>query len=170
MNMQKSCVSIALATSAALALCAVASSASAQPKPALTRDIDRPGGQPVHGYCVAPSFSGAGKCTLLTVPPGKRLVVETVSYQLFVEAGKRIINIAIGDGTDFASFPSLLISDNVYSLTPVFSNDYGIYRYSTSQPLKFYLEEGRILVAYVATEGSAVYSQQFSFSGFLVDK
>ena len=170
MNTRSSGFSVALACSAGIALLALASTAGAQPKAALVRDVDRSSSQPVHGYCVAPSSGGAAKCTLLTVPAGKRLVVETVTYSILGEPGKRIIDILIGDGTEFSSAPVLDFNDNVYALPPVFSNNYGVNRYATTQPLKMVLDEGRILVGYVGSESSLSYSQQFGFSGFLVDK
>jgi hypothetical protein len=60
------------AASIATALVGVPSSALAQVKPALMRDVDRPSAQPVTGSCFAFSAGfNLTKCVLYTVPAGK---------------------------------------------------------------------------------------------------
>lgn len=163
--------SIAAAVSAVVLNVAVVTPAHAQVKAALTRDVDRPSAQPVNATCR--TFSDA-KCILYTVPAGKRLVVETVSYVAYSTSAGRIDSIYFGqDVADVYGFLLPDVNTNIYSVAPVLTSDAaGLRRYNATQPLRAYIDENQRLAAAVYSGGVGAYStpQTLIFSGYLVDK
>lgn len=155
---------------AAVAGLALGQPATAQTaKPILTRDVDRGTAQPVNGACSASFAAAVGTCILYTVPSGKRLVVETVSYSVVLASGQYLGSILFGLQTALPYFQ--VGSPNLYgvSTAPYFNG--GAFVYSATQPLRIYLDEGQGFVAGGSVNGGANnYEQDFSFSGFLVDK
>lgn len=152
---------------------ALLSSAQAQPtRAAMTRDIDRATSQPVNGVNTCTSiFNHYVKCKLYTVPAGKRLVVETVSYQVTFDATQFLYSLAFG--TDDTSTQYLRISaPNVFVVAPGPPTVFGGNKYySASQSLRFYIDEGQVLAAGMEHGPSNTnYSHIFAFSGYLVDK
>ncbi|CAN5432308.1 hypothetical protein BH11PSE9_BH11PSE9_17170 [soil metagenome] len=174
MNPKKQ-ASVVVALAAVLFNAALVTPVRAQAKAALTRDVDRPSAQPVSAFCSAASNM---KCILYTVPAGKRLVVETVSYAVEAQNGGIVRNVVFGqDDTRFFLSPG--IGPNVYALTPAFTY-LDVYsnpgapsprKYAATQPLRAYLDENQVFAAvtYVA-EAPVTNYQVFTFSGYLVEK
>lgn len=149
------------------ALLLLAGGAFAQTRAALIRDIDRPEAQPVNGSCttIAQPVAGVASCLLMTVPVGKRLVVETVGYSA-ASGGNQPYPLMFGEGTGILS----ATSPNVFSLTPVLGFPVtGAVIFTATQALRIYIDEGRSLWA-TDTPGITSFPQNFRFSGYLVDK
>jgi hypothetical protein len=150
----------------------VAGNATAQARPAVIRDVDRPTAQPVSGHCMADSpanHPGMAKCVLYTVPAGKRLVVETVSFGLVTAAAEDVSEVVFGK--NHTEVVNILFAAGAYAVspgTPFISTT--TKRYSGSQQLRFYLEEDEGLAGQVYYTGGPSYMQDFGFSGYLVDK
>jgi hypothetical protein len=148
----------------------VVTGASAQTKAALVRDVDRATAQPVNGACSG--FSAAfniTKCLLYTVPAGKRLVVESISFQSYTDSAQSVVRLLFGK--DSPQYANIAFGAGVYSGspgTPAIAS--GTKYYSGFQPVRFYMEEGDGLAAEVDYTGGSNYQQSFSFSGHLVDK
>lgn len=154
---------------AAIAGLALSQHATAQIlRPILTRDVDRGTAQPVNGACSASFADSVGTCILFTVPAGKRLVVETVSYSVALTPSQYLTSILFGLNTALPYFQ--VGSPNLYavSTTPYFNGGANVY--SASQPLRIYLDQGQAFVAGGSVTGSSNYEQDFSFSGYLVDR
>ncbi len=161
---------VAAVASAVLFNVAFVSPALAQAKAALTRDIDRSSAQPVYGACQTYADSGGNiKCSLYTVPAGKRLVVESAGYSVSTATGSVVYEILFGPD---AGYPNVsLFSPNVHFVAQVLAFELGSTRnFSATQALKIYLDEGQTLVAGTSHGGSANYLEYFKFSGYLVDK
>lgn len=157
------------AAAALLLLMAAAPFSYAQVKPALTRDIST--ATPVSGFCTASEFDtpGYARCFLYTVPAGKRLVVEMVSYSLAREASLQVTQLLFGKAETYAS--NFLFNQKVLQVTPQPAFNPTIRAYAGSQAVRLYLEETETLgaIAYFQT-GGPVYEQQYGFVGYLVDK
>jgi hypothetical protein len=135
----------------------------AQPVPT----VDRSAAQPVTGYCQA-AFSQLG-CTLYTVPAGKRLVVETVSYFLTVELQNQITRLSYGKRFD----EPMAIAPGLYPVNPVLQSTNATLnskRYAGSQSLRFHVDQGDTLDAQFGSDGGGNYVQQVGFGGYLVDR
>jgi hypothetical protein len=164
-------LSVATATFVALLNLVVTMPVNAQGKPALTRDVDRSSAQPVSTYCRTQTNV---MCILYKVPVGKRLVVETVSYDVTSFSPGVVRKIVFGqDVANLYLAPG--IGPNVYAVAPVlgYTTVYGGVEsrvYSATQPLRAYFDENQVFgsVAYVSDGISA--DQTFTFSGYLVDK
>jgi len=131
-------------------------------------------GQPqaVHGNCYAVAASTfVASCIAATVPAGKQLVVEMISYQLRSDE----FNVApflVKAGLD-AGFGNITIAQpNVFVFpvgTPV-DRGFGNLYYPETRDVRIYLDEDQSL-RIGADFGSANNLQQsFAFSGFLVNK
>jgi len=62
--------------------------------------VDRAAAQPVNGACSG--FSAAfniTKCALYTVPAGKRLVVESISFQAYSDSAQSVVRLLFGKDT-----------------------------------------------------------------------
>ncbi len=71
----------------ALVMGLVAAAPAFAQRAALVRDIDRPAAQPVGVTCKMYFSAIQVTCNLLTVPAGKRLVVESVTWHVPTVAG-----------------------------------------------------------------------------------
>ena len=163
----KTLLSLAAAVAVAFLNVAFATPAQAQVKAALTRDVDRPTAQPVNGKCSLDM--GVDKCTLYTVPSGKRLVVEQVAYSVAVRTGGPIYELAFGLDTPLSTRVSIY-NPNSFPVTPALQYDYlNVRTYSGSQALKIYLDENQVLAASVSLAPQP-YVPVFAFTGYLVDK
>jgi hypothetical protein len=153
----------------AATLLAAAMPAQSQVKPALTRDVST--AAPVSGVCGASEIDtpGYARCFLYTVPAGKRLVVEMVTYKLARESSLQVTQLLFGKAETFAS--NFLFGPKVLAVTPQPAFDPALRAYLGSQSVRLYLEENETLgaIAYFQT-GSPAYEQQFGFVGYLVDK
>jgi hypothetical protein len=161
---------VAAAVAVAVLNVAFVAPVHAQVKAALVRDVDRSTSQPVNGRCIAGTDSnGAIKCVLYSVPAGKRLVVETVSYQAVSEAGTPVYQVLFGLN-DPSSSNLFYPGSNIYSVTPTFVYETSARVYSATQALRIYIDENQSLAAGDTHGGTANFQQGFSFSGYLVDK
>jgi hypothetical protein len=137
------------------------------------RNIDRPEAQPVNGSCGALSFvgfTGPAKCHLYTVPVGKRLVVETVSYHLVTDATESITELIFGS-TDQPDTIGIMFGSNTFDVVPILVySDQSKKYFRGSQALRFYVEASQSLAGQITYSGGSDLLQRFSFSGYLVDK
>jgi hypothetical protein len=128
--------------------------------------VDRSAAQPVTGYCQA-GILNPTRCTLYTVPSGKRLVVETVSYFMTMELNAQPQRLSFGKRYD----EPLVIAPGLFPVTPVLLyTDATVRRYAGSQALRFYLDQGEALGAEFYGSGPNNYVQEAAFSGYLVDR
>jgi len=151
---------------------AVALPAQAQTKAALTRDVDRPTAQPVNGTCSSYRVSGSIKCNLYRVPAGKRLVVETVFYNVSVAPGASIYALVYGEDTGSTDL-TYLGNPNVFGLAPTPGYNFAgrFQTYTATQPLKLYVDENHFFAAAGAhASASNDFLWTFGFSGYVVDK
>jgi hypothetical protein len=133
----------------------------AQPVPV----VDRSTADPVTGYCQA-GLSQLG-CTLFTVPTGKRLVVETVSYFLTISAQNQVTRLSFGKKWD----DPLSVAPGLFAVNPTLQyTEADFKRYAGSQALRFYIDQGQTLNAQFGSNGGQNYVQEVSFSGYLVDR
>ena len=155
---------------AALILGCVLPCAVQAQKPALVRDVDRGSAQPVSGGCSGfAALSGITKCVLYTVPAGKRLVVELVSFEAAADGSNSVYKILVGKNNP--PFGNILIGTNVFTLSPGVATVISTTKlYFGSQTLRFYLDENEQLAGQVNFTGGTNFQQLFSFSGYLVDK
>ncbi|MDE2370793.1 MAG: hypothetical protein KGN16_17625 [Burkholderiales bacterium] len=153
---------------------AVAAPALAQ-RAALVRDIDRPAAQPVGAMCQTYFSAIQVTCKLLTVPAGKRLVVESVTWHVPTIAGQQPSKVAFGlvpldghvnfvPGYDQAYFASINPFPTNFSGSTLL--------YAGSQALRFYADEGRTVRVELDGPAAAAagYEAGFGLSGYLVDK
>jgi hypothetical protein len=155
----------AAAVSAIVLNVALVTPALAEVKAALTRDVDRATAQPVHSACT--TQSQVVPCTLYTVPAGKRLIVETVSYYVTAFDVNAIVT-EICFGKDCGV--SVSLAQQSYDVAVV-QNPRGLDRfsYAATQPLRAYFEEAEVFGAlYSAGHYNSIGT--FRFSGYLVDK
>jgi hypothetical protein len=112
--------------------------ALAQPKPALTRNVDEPGRNPyVRSMQVVQNTTNCSaaldQCaaTFLVVPDGKRLVITYVSVAFFLAAGGNAPEASLSAaGTGFILLPQ-----------PT-KMTFGVDRYTVATPVTFYVEPG----------------------------
>ena len=131
--------------------------------PVPVRDVDQAALQPVSGACAAVygTTTNLKQCTLYTFPAGKRLVVETVVYQLAVEPAS-----AFPYGVTFVSNAG----EAAFTFAPTFVGNDGINHYANAVATRFYLGAGETLSVSVQFSSSTIDGQRFSFSGSLVDE
>lgn len=123
----------------------VSATALAQPKPALTRNLDEPGRNPyVESKQIAASVANCGtltSCTFefATVPADKRLVITYASVTFMLTGGGTVPEAALSAaGTGFIQLP-------LPTVPHAGTND----RWATASPVTFYVEPGaapRIIV------------------------
>jgi hypothetical protein len=135
------------------------------------RDIAWAANHAVNGNCVASNSPDQprAQCVMYTVPAGKRLVVETVTYAVSTLATSNdFTNLTFGYTQDGIN-PSF---DNIYFLTvkPVVLPGNGYQYANDTIPLKMYLEERQSLMGTFTFSPATVATQRFAFSGYLVDK
>lgn len=158
-----------LALAASALLLAASPDSSAQAKPALVRDVST--AQPVNGSCNETAFNtpGFAKCVLYTVPVGKRLVVESVSYKITLDPTLQVTQLLFG--FDNLCCTNILFGPQVRAVNPMPAFSPTTRSYMGSENIRLYLEENGSFsaIAYFQTGGPA-YSQYFNFTGYLVDK
>lgn len=130
--------------------------------PVPVRDVDRAAQQPVSNECSAiyGTVTNLKQCTLYTVPAGKRLVVETVMYQLAIESGGFPYGATFGSSAGVAAF----------AFAPAFVGNDGANHYVNTVPARFYLGAGESLNAYAQFSAATIFGQRFAFSGYLVNQ
>jgi hypothetical protein len=129
--------------------------------PVPVRDVDHAALQPVSGECnaVYGTVTNLKQCTLYTVPAGKRLVVETVMYQLAIETTGFPYGATFGNTSGVAAF----------AFAPTFVGSDGINHYANTVSTRFYLGGGETLTAFAQFSGATIYGQRFAFSGYLTN-
>jgi hypothetical protein len=130
--------------------------------PVPVRDVDRAAQEPVSGECAAVygTVTNLKQCALYTVPAGKRLVVETVTYQLGIE------NTAFPYGATFGNTSAAA----VFTFAPTFVGNDGINHYANAVSTRFYLGPGETLSAFAQFSAATIYGQRFAFSGYLLSQ
>ncbi len=158
--------SVVLAASVAIANVFFVMPVLAQSRAALTRDIDRPAAQPVHGLCQSQYGT---PCVLYTVPAGKRLVVQTVSYYVLTSDAAAVELISFGAYANDLRYANV---DNSYAVTPALTtNAFGprFLSWAGSQALTAYFEQGEAFAAALFSRTGST-TERYSFSGYLVDR
>ncbi len=139
--------------------------------PLPTRDVDNPARQPVQAEVVQGIGHFTGQGVLFTVPPGKRLVVEHFSSELGVASGTSVnrYTLDIADnptsGSSFAHF----IPPAYHA--PCGSCVAGTELFVASQPIRMYVDAGKVLIVGVSfsnSPGPNVFGF-FGISGYLID-
>lgn len=162
--------SLLLALAATALLLAVSPESKAQAKPALVRDVST--ATPVNGYCQQSAISTPGwaKCALYTVPIGKRLVVEVVSYKIALDPTLQVTQLMFGQDA-CPGCSNMLFGSNVRQINPIQIFSTGFRSYAGSEMTRIYLEENASFAAIAYFQsGGPNYVQEFNFSGYVVDK
>jgi hypothetical protein len=116
-------------------------------------------------------------CSLYKVPAGKRLVVETVSFNLELDANAIWQRVMIGQCDTFQC--DVGASPNFYALGLPVPNAFPgnpssgssmVHEYSLSQPLRIYLDENLELEVIVKGLSPGPDYSAIIFSGYLMDK
>jgi hypothetical protein len=125
-------------------------------------DVKQAAIQPVSGECSAiyGTVSNTKQCTLYTVPAGKRLVVETVVYEVAIENG----------GFPYAVTYLGSAGSAFYSFAPTLVGNDGVNHYANASPTRFYLSAGETLSVYTQFSAATILGQRFCFSGYLVNQ
>ena len=111
--------------------------------------------QPVSVICFAPPDArGNARCTLTTVPAGKRLVTQSVSY--FAQSGTPVVRAALLTS----------IATNLPVAAPVSNPATGTV-YITGLNLSLIVEEGTVVDFFMFGSNGTV---EASLNGYLVDK
>lgn len=137
---------------------------SAQTRPALVKDVDSPASQPF-AASATPGFSGiSANGTILTVPAGKRAVVEHFSCINFLDTGNNFVRLELGYTLDGATRRQQFVHDRVG--TSLIS---GIDVWSFSQPVRLYADAGTaILVNALRRSGTGSGGIECHLSGHYV--
>lgn len=148
----------------AMALLA-STAATAQTRAALVKDVDSPASQPF-AAASSPSFSGlTATGTLMTVPAGKRAVVEHFSCIDFLDAANNFVRMELSytlGGT---------LRQHQFIHTPVGASlASGINVWSLSQPVRLYADAGTaIQVRAIRRSSTGSAGIECYVSGFYVD-
>ena len=129
--------------------------------PLTIRDKDNPALQPVQFSGV--QIGGASSTTILTVPAGKRLVIETVSGNMNILNGQKFLALSVGTtGGGSASQLS-------HYFTPIFTGTQGSFDfYSFNHSVRIYADPQTNVVLSRNTTSSNV-SVSVTISGYYVD-
>ena len=135
------------------------------------QDVDGPARQPFARDCVIDTFSpsGLGSCSFGAVPAGKRWVVETLSGQVIVDAGKKPFSINLqlcsaGYATD-NYFPAVFQGNSAF-----YTGDY----FTVNQQVRLYADNtggctGAPSFGIGISDTTTSSSAEFILSGYLVD-
>lgn len=173
MSVRKSCFDRRLATRvtqwlAAGAIALMASGvATAQTRAALVKDVDSPASQPF-AFSSSPVGFGSSlslELPLITVPAGKRAVVEHVSCINFLASGNNFVRMEIGFVTGGVSRRHQFVHDFVGG-----SLISGIDIWSFSQPVRLYADAGTaIRMSALRRSASGSGGVECDISGHYVD-
>jgi hypothetical protein len=166
MNRWKGILWVSLAVMAMLAVVAslVPASAVAQVRAALVRDVDSPALQPFRSH-IDVNFTFTNEQRLVTtVPAGKRLVIEHVSYSATMPVGTQVVFGGIRS-PEFGTFWQILgINPPHTSASPSFVLQDG------AQPIRQYFEPNEEVWLSVSTSNSVPgRSIQVIVSGYFVN-
>jgi hypothetical protein len=133
--------------------------------------VDAGPSQAVNGTCQSSQIAAdRSACKPYTVPAGKRLVVEMISYRL-VNDGSTAAPYEVLAGQD-AGFTTTVIGEpNTYAFpvgTPGLAGGASVY--AETRNVRIYLDELQKLILQADFGGANNFSQEFGFSGFLQDK
>jgi hypothetical protein len=125
---------------------------------------------PVMARCFEFLIGGSANCLLYEIPDGKRLVIESVSWQLVTSATAHVTTLVVGS-PDGGSANVLIGAKAHVVATPRTYVGEGIAFYVGTQPMKLYLDGPARVLASVSTLGSTANSQQnVAIAGLLLDK
>jgi hypothetical protein len=135
------------------------------------RDIAWAANHAVNGHCSATNSLDAptAACVMYTVPAGKRLVVETVTYLLSTLATSNVFtNLTFG----YSQNGTTPAPENTYNfaVNPVVLPGNGLQWAYGTLSLRMYLDEHQSLMGSFAFSPATGVAQEFGFSGYLVDK
>lgn len=138
---------------------------SAQTRPALVKDVDSPAGQPF-AASATPGFSGLTATeTLLTVPAGKRAVVEHFSCINFLDVGNNFVRMELRYTLGGVERRQQFVHERVG--TSLIS---GIDVWSFSQPVRLYADAGTaIQVSAIRRSGTGSGGIECHVSGHYVN-
>ena len=125
--------------------------------------------EPVEGQCIAAPAGGAtATCNMFTVPAGKRLVVELISYvSNSSPTDGKPVDIIFGNSAtlDFEG------SSGRYFLPPVFNGALGnLERFADTRQARVYLDQNQALGVRIHFDQNNHVGSYFMFSGFLVNR
>jgi hypothetical protein len=153
---------------AALALSSLAASlappAIAQVRAAFVRDVDTPALQPFRSTVDIDFTGGTEQRLVTTVPAGKRLVIQNISYTAGTPTGTQLVfgGLRLAEFGTFTEF--IKINPAHISPNPNFVLHDG------SQPTTVYFEPGEPVWLSVATSSAAAGgSMRVTFSGYFVN-
>jgi hypothetical protein len=132
--------------------------------------------QPVSTTCRGTVSSFTASCDLYTVPAGKRLIVETVNWQIVTLTSATVVRTIFGQGSQ--GVPNVIFGANTVNVpTPrtfsgTFDSGTAFFAYDGTQQVKLYLDEGAILrfSTYMSSTANGGFGPDASFSGVLVNK
>jgi len=113
--------------------------ATAQTRPALVKDVNSPASQPfaANGSANFPTGSANAASTLLTVPAGKRAVIEHVSCIDFLEVGNNFVRMELRYTLGAAANKHQFVHTRVGAS---FASNIDVW--SFSQPIRLYADAG----------------------------
>lgn len=154
-----------LVLGAALVALLASSPAPAQTRPALVKDVDSPASQPF-GAVATPPFSGLGATgTLLTVPAGKRAVVEHFSCINFLDSANNFVRLELHYTVGGILRRQQFVHERVGT-----SLIAGIDVWSFSQPVRVYADAGTaIQVSAIRRSSTGSAGIECHISGHYVD-
>jgi hypothetical protein len=124
-------------------------------------------GDPVSGTCS--DTVGSKLCVLYTVPAGKRLVVQQISYHVVADPSAPAFLIIFGRLHSNTIF--LCFGCDTMAFSPLFSAALSTtYRYADTRLVRYYVDEGDSFIGQLGFNGANNFAQTISFSGSLVDK
>ena len=128
--------------------------------------------EPVNGSCQATTHGGATSCIAYTVPVGKRLVVETISYQFVGDSAHQPWRLITGQGNQYVKLDPL--NDlNIFLSSPGQPSDVagGFKVWLGTHAVKIYLDEGKTLQGQADFNTPTLdFPNIFMFSGYLTSK
>jgi len=151
---------------AALAVAAVVGSlgpaAMAQVRAALVRDADNPALQPFRANADFSLTAINEQRLLVTVPAGKRLVIEHVSYYAYTQPGIQFVFAGLRSPQFGTFWQSIQINP------PHASADSGFVIQDGSQPVRLYFEPGEEVWVSASTSAGGIRQFNIHISGYYV--
>jgi hypothetical protein len=174
-------VPLAVATAASLALLALAPvHAQSVLKPVEARIVNTPSQpvpvsvspsplNPVMARCFEFLSGGSANCLLYEIPDGKRLVIESVSWQLVTSTTAHVTTLVIGSPDGGSANVLIGAKGHVVATPRTYEGEVAFY--VGTQAMKMYLDGPARVLASVSTLGPTANSQQnVAIAGHLLNK
>lgn len=134
--------------------------------PVAVRDVDNPARHPFQFMGTMSKNDGNSQSvSQITVPAGKQLVIETVTVQVFVPAGQKVLaKIGMVGGGNFA--------EHKLMLTPQGSFNFDLEDYfAATESVRLYADQGSAIAVNLTRSGSDVnlWGGSYTVSGYLLD-